>query len=179
MSNLGEKFRKEIILDLQKKLEVKNLMATPVLSKIVVNIGVKDAVSDKKLLDSAESALAQITGQKPKITKARKSIATFKLREGDSIGVMVTLREKRMYDFYEKLVNVVLPRLRDFHGVNRTSFDGRGNYSLGFSEYTVFPEIDSSKIDKIQGLEITIVTSAKNDKEGLALLELLGMPFKK
>lgn len=179
MSNLGEKFKKEILLDLQKKLGIKNLMAAPKLSKIVVNIGVKDAVSDKKLLDSAGSALAQITGQKPKITKARKSIATFKLREGDSIGIMVTLREKRMYDFYEKLVNVVLPRLRDFHGVNRTSFDGRGNYSLGFSEYTVFPEIDSSKIDKIQGLEITIVTSAKNDKEGLALLELLGMPFKK
>lgn len=142
-------------------------------------MGVKDALSDKKNIEKAIEVLGQITGQKPKITKAKKAISTFKLREGDEIGLMVTLRGKRMYDFFQKLVGVVLPRLRDFHGVPTKSFDGRGNYSLGFAESLVFPEIDPGKIDKIQGLEITIVTTAKDDKEGFALLKSLGMPFSK
>lgn len=179
MNSLDEKFRKDISKKLKEELGTKNIMAVPKLSKIVVNVGVKDALTDKKRVEVVAQALGQITGQKPKITKARISIASFKVREGDKIGVMVTLRGKRMYDFFEKITNVVLPRLRDFHGISKTSFDGRGNYSLGFGEYTVFPEIDESKVDKIQGIEITIVTTAKNNEEGFKLLEALGMPFKK
>ncbi|KKQ34160.1 MAG: 50S ribosomal protein L5 [Microgenomates group bacterium GW2011_GWA2_37_6] len=179
MNNLITKFNTKIANDLKDELQVKNFLAVPKLSKIVVNIGIKDALADKKNVDNALIILSQITGQKPKITKAKKSIATFKLREGDKIGAMVTLRGKRMYDFYEKLVGIVLPRLRDFRGVSIKSFDGRGNYSLGFSEAIVFPEIDPSKIEKNQGIEITIVTTAKDDKQGLALLKSLGMPFVK
>lgn len=179
MSNLQKKFKSEIAANLQKELNVKNPMALPKLSKIVVNIGVKDALLDKKNLEIARGALSQITGQKPKVTRAKKSIATFKLRKGDEIGLMVTLRGKRMYDFFERLVYIVFPRLKDFHGVERGNFDGKGNYSLGFSEYTVFPEIDPGKVDKVQGFEITIVTTAKNNEEGAALLGALGMPFKK
>ncbi len=174
------RFNTKIALDLQKELEIKNSLATPKLKKIVVNIGVKDALADKKNVENAVNIITQITGQKPKVTAAKKSIATFKLREGDKIGAAVTLRGKRMYDFYEKLVGIVLPRLRDFRGVSVKSFDGRGNYSLGFSEPIVFPEIDPSKLDKAQqGLEITIVTSAKTNEEGMALLRSLGMPFQK
>jgi len=150
MNNLITKFNTKIANDLKDELQVKNFLAVPKLSKIVVNIGIKDALADKKNVDNALIILSQITGQKPKITKAKKSIATFKLREGDKIGAMVTLRGKRMYDFYEKLVGIVLPRLRDFRGVSIKSFDGRGNYSLGFSEAIVFPEIDPSKIEKNQ-----------------------------
>jgi len=179
MNKLQEKFQKEVSLELMKKLSIVNLMAVPKLSKIMVNMGVKDALSDKKNIEKGALVLAQITGQKAKVTAAKKAIAGFKLREGDKIGLVVTLRGKRMYDFFEKLVVVVLPRLKDFHGVLRESFDRKGNYSLGFSEFTVFPEIDSGKIDKIQGLEVTIVTTAKDDKEGMALLEALGMPFQK
>lgn len=179
MSSLENKFKKEITKELAQRLSIKNVNAVPKLSKIVVNMGVRDAVLDKKNIERAVSTLTQITGQKPKINKAKKSIATFKLREGDQIGAMVTLRGKRMYDFYEKLVRIVLPRIRDFHGVERDNFDGRGNYSLGFPESNVFAEIDPSKIERIQGLEVAIVTTAKNDKEAEALLELLGMPFKK
>lgn len=182
MDNIQDKFKKEIIFDLQKKLGVKNIMAVPKLKKIVVNVGVKDAIADRKNVEKVGLVLAQITGQKPKVTKAKKSISTFKLREGQEIGLATTLRGRRMYDFLEKLVTIVLPRLRDFHGVRRTSFDGKGNYTLGFSEYTVFPEINPGKIDSAmarQGLEVCIVTTAKNNKEGLMLLEALGMPFAK
>lgn len=177
--NLKDRHNKEILPKLQKELGIKNLMAVPRLSKIVVNMGIKDALSDKKNIERAEVVLAQITGQKPMAKAARKSIATFKLRKGDKIGMMVTLRGKRMYDFFKKIVDIVLPRLKDFHGVKKTSFDGHGNYTLGFSEFSVFPEIDLGKIDKIQGLEVGIVTTANNDKEGYALLEALGMPFRK
>ncbi len=179
MNNLITKFNTKIANDLKDELQVKNFLAVPKLSKIVVNIGIKDALADKKNVDNALIILSQITGQKPKITKAKKSIATFKLREGDKIGAMVTLRGKRMYDFYEKLVGIVLPRLRDFRGVSIKSFDGRGNYSLGFSEANVFPEIDPSKIEKNQGIEITIVTTARSNKEAEVLLRALGMPFSK
>lgn len=163
--------------ELRKNLNIKNPMATPKISKIVVNMGVKDAVADKKNLGLASGVLSQITGQKPKVVKAKKSIATFKLRKGEEIAVMVTLRGKRMYDFFDKVVSIVLPRLRDFHGVRYDSFDGKGNYTLGFTEYTVFPEIDSGKVEKVQGFEVCIVTTAKNDKEGIALLTAYGMPF--
>ena len=167
------------MVDLQKKLNIENPMAVPRLLKIVVNIGVKDAISDKKNIEKAGAVLSQITGQKAKVTKAKKAIAGFKLREGDEIGAMVTLRGKRMYYFFEKLVSIVLPRLRDFHGVARESFDGYGNYTLGLAEYAVFPEVDPTKIDKVQGVEVTIVTTARNNKEGMALLEAFGMPFRK
>ena len=177
MSNLQARFKKEIIQNLQKNLGIKNPMGVPRLEKIVVNIGVKDATQDKKNMEKASLILAQITGQKPKVTSAKKAISAFRLRIGDQIGLVVTLRDKRMYDFFEKLVTIVLPRLRDFHGVKKESFDGRGNYTLGFVESTVFPEIDPGKFDKIQGLEITIVTSAKDNKVGFELLKELGMPF--
>ncbi|HZJ18242.1 MAG TPA: 50S ribosomal protein L5 [Patescibacteria group bacterium] len=179
MMNLQQRFIKETAINLKKELGIKNFMAVPVLSKIVINMGVKDALLDKKNIEKASEILAQIAGQKAKVMKAKKSISSFKLREGDKIGLSVTLRGKRMYDFFEKLTSVVLPRLRDFHGVRTTSFDKHGNYTLGFVESAVFPEIDPSKVDKIQGLEITIVTTAKDDKEGLTLLKALGMPFVK
>lgn len=174
MINLEEKQKQ-----LKEKLGIKNIHAVPRISKIVINMGVKDALSDKKNIEKAQTILSRISGQKPKVTKAKKAISTFKLRQGDEIGLVVTLRRKRMYDFYEKLVNIVLPRLRDFRGVPKTSFDGRGNYTLGFTESTVFPEIDPATIDRAQGLEIVIVTTAKDNKEGLALLENFGMPFQK
>lgn len=179
MENLQVHYQNTIAKDLQQKLHIKNPMATPRLLKVVVNMGVKDAVSDKKNIERAEKALTQITGQKPKITRAKKSIATFKLREGEPIGVMVTLRGKRMYAFIHKLITVVLPRIKDFHGIKRTSFDGRGNYAIGFSEYTMFPEIDPASVERMQGLEIVITTTASSDDDGLALLEGLGMPFQK
>lgn len=179
MNTLREKFTKEIAKDMQQKLELKNHMAVPSLSRIVVNMGVKDAVTDSKKVEQMAPVLAQITGQKPKTTKAKKSIASFKLREGQTIGLMVTLRGDRMYDFFQKIVSVVLPRLRDFHGVSKKCFDGKGSYSLGFSEYSVFPEIDPGKVDRIQGLQVTIVTTAKDDKQGELLLQALGMPFQK
>jgi len=182
MSDLRKKFKEEIIPKLSKELGIKDRQAIPSLVKIVVNIGVRNVLTDKKNLEIASAALAQITGQKPKVTASRKSIATFKLREGDKIGLVVTLRGNRMYNFYEKLVNIVLPRLRDFHGVKRQSLDQAGNYTLGFTELSVFPEIDVGKIDTAligQGLEITIVTNAKDREKGYALLSALGMPFKK
>lgn len=177
--SLEEKYKTEIISKLKNELKIKNPMQVPKLLKIVVNLGVKDALSDKKNLEKSALALSLITGQKPKTTKAKKSIASFKLREGDQIGLMVTLRGKRMYEFLEKIINVVLPRLKDFHGISKESFDNRGNYTLGFFEYSVFPEIDLGKFEKIQGLETTIVSSSKNKEEGHALLKELGMPFKK
>jgi len=179
MENLQTRFKKTIAKDLQQKLGIKNPMATPRLIKVVVNMGVKDAIADKKNIERAAGALGQLTGQKPRIAKAKKSVAAFKLREGDPIGVAVTMRGKRMYDFYEKLISIVLPRLKDFHGISRRSFDGRGNYTLGFPEYAVFPEIDQASVEKMQGLEVVIVTSATTDEQALALLEILGTPFQK
>ncbi len=156
-----------------------NVMAKPRLVKIVLNVGVKEALEDKKVLDVVSADLAAIAGQKPAIRKAKKSIANFKLREGQPVGVMVTLRKEKMRSFLQKLVTIVLPRVRDFHGVPISGFDGNGNYTLGLREHIVFPEIDYGKIDKIRGLEISIVTTAKNDEDGLAFLKELGMPFVK
>ena len=170
---------KEKQKELREKLGIKNVMATPRVEKIVVSMAVVDALKDKKNIDRSSEVLTQIAGQKAKITKAKKSIATFKLREGDPIGVMVTLRGDRMHNFLEKLINVSLPRVRDFRGVSRKGFDKKGNYNLGFSEFIVFPEIDPGKIDRVQGLQVTIVTSAKTDHDAMALLESLGMPFMK
>lgn len=174
-----EQFIQTMNKDLQKKLDTKNVMAVPKLTRIVVNMGVKDASSDKKNMERALKILATVTGQKPKTTKAKKSIAGFKLRQGEPIGAMVTLRGKRMYLFFDKLVSIVLPRIKDFRGVKRTSFDDQGNYSLGFAEYSVFPEIDPGSVEKIQGLEVVMVTTAQNKEQGTALLEALGMPFTK
>jgi large subunit ribosomal protein L5 len=179
MSTLQDKFTTEIAKALQTQLGVKNVNAVPSLKKIVVNMGVKDALADKSNIEKAAVLMGQITGQKAKVMTAKKAISAFKLREGDKVALMVTLRGKRMYDFYQKLVTIVFPRFRDFHGVRKESFDGHGNYTLGFAECTVFPEIDASKVDKIQGLEISIVTTAKDNNQGLELLKALGMPFVK
>lgn len=179
MSDFNKNFQDKIVPELQKELGIKNKMATPKLKKIVINIGLKEALTDKKILEIVSRQLMEITGQKPQITKAKKSISAFKLRAGDKIGLMVTLRGLRMTDFFEKLVKIVLPRVRDFGGVSKKAFDGCGNYSLGLREQIDFPEVDPASIDKIRGLEITIVTTAKNDREGFALLEKLGMPFEK
>jgi large subunit ribosomal protein L5 len=179
MADLKKLYLTETKPKLQKDLNIKNPMAVPQMSKIIVNIGVRNAVGDKKGVPAVSDILGQITGQKPKVTKAKKSIAQFKLRQGDKIGVAVTMRGKRMYDFYDKLVNVVLPRIKDFHGVKKDSFDPKGNYTLGIIEYSVFPEIDTGKIDRIQGLEISIVTTARTKEEGQALLTAMGMPFQK
>lgn len=179
MENIQEQYKKTLAKDIQTKLGLKNVMATPKITKIVLNMGIRDAVADKKNIERATKALTQIGGQKPKTTRAKKSIASFKLRQGDAIGVAVTLRDKRMYAFFEKLVSIVLPRLKDFRGVPRKSFDGRGNYTLGFSEYSVFPEIDPASVERIQGMEVVITTSARTNEEGLVLLETMGMPFEK
>jgi large subunit ribosomal protein L5 len=178
-TGLKEKYQKEIAPKLAQELGLKNPLAAPKMEKIVVNIGLSEAMDDKKVLETASRSLAVITGQKPKVAKARQSIAGFKLRAGQPIGLMVTLRGQRMYDFFEKLVKVVLPRLRDFQGVSLKSFDGQGNFSLGIPEQIVFPEIDYSKVDKVRGLEVTIVTNAQTDEKAEKLLKLLGMPFEK
>lgn len=179
MNYVQEKYQKEVAKKLQEQLGITNVMAVPHLVKIVVNMGVRNAVADKKNMEVATQVMEQITGQKPKVTVAKKSISSFKLREGDKIGLAVTLRGTRMYDFYGKLVDVVLPRLKDFRGVSKTSFDKQGNYTLGITEYSVFPEIDPGKIDRVQGLQITVVTSATNKEAALELLQALGMPFVK
>jgi large subunit ribosomal protein L5 len=176
---LKEKYLTEVVPQLKTTLGYTNVMQLPELEKIVLNIGLGEAIQDSKALEAAEKDLSTISGQRPIITKAKKSIAPFKLRTGMPIGMMVTLRGKRMYDFFDKLVNIVLPRFRDFRGVSRDSFDGRGNYSLGIKEQIVFPEIDYDKIDKVRGFEVTIVTTAKNDDEARTLLELMGMPFRR
>lgn len=178
-NNLQQRFTKEISATLKEKLGIKNPMALPRLVKIVVNMGVKDAVGDKKLIEKMSGALAIVTGQKPKVTRAKKSIASFKLREGDAIGLVVTLRGKRMYAFFDRLVAIVLPRIKDFRGVKRTSFDKQGNYTLGFHEYSTFPEIDPASVERLQGMEMVIVTTGKSKDESFALLEALGMPFAK
>ncbi len=176
--NLKETYEKEMIPELKSSIGYQNIMQIPRLEKIVLNIGLGEAIKNVKLLDSAVADLALIAGQKPVITKARKSIAAFKLREGMPIGCMVTLRREKMYDFLEKLINIALPRVRDFRGISGKAFDGKGNYTLGIKEHIIFPEIDYDRIDSIKGLNITIVTTAKTDKEGNALLKLFGMPFK-
>jgi len=178
-SRLKEKYITEVVPQLKAKLGFDNIMQLPKLEKIVVSIGLGEAIQNPKALEAAEGDLAMISGQHPVITRAKKSIASFKLRTGMPIGMMVTLRGQRMYAFYDKLVNVVLPRLRDFRGVSIDSFDGQGNYNLGVKEQIVFPEIDYDRIDKIRGLQVTIVTTARKDAEASSLLELLGMPFKK
>jgi large subunit ribosomal protein L5 len=177
-SRLREKFHKDIAPALQKELELKNPMAVPRLHKIVVNMGVGEATQNAKILDPAVAELGQITGQKPVVTKAKKSIAAFKVREGMPIGAMVTLRGDRAYEFLDRLINVVLPRVRDFRGVSTKSFDGRGNYTLGLRDQLIFPEIDYAKVDKLKGMNVTIVTTAKNDNEARALLRSFGMPFR-
>jgi large subunit ribosomal protein L5 len=176
---LKERYRDEVAPALFKSLNLENIMELPRIEKIVVNIGVGEALDNARALDAAVEDLTKITGQKPVITKARKSIANFKLREGRSIGIKVTLRGERMWAFYDRLVNIALPRVRDFRGVSPNSFDGRGNYTLGLREQLVFPEIDYDQIDKLRGMEITIVTSARTDEEGRQLLDMLGMPFRK
>jgi len=176
---LKKRYNDEIVKKLEKDLDIKNPMAVPHLVKIVVNMGVKDAASDKKIIEKMSGALGQVTGQKAKPTKARLAIAGFKIRQGDTIGLMVTLRGKRMYEFYDRLVKIVLPRLKDFRGVPRGSFDGKGNYTLGFHEYSTFPEIDPASVDRLQGMEMVFVTSATDNRQGFALLEALGMPFAK
>ena len=179
MSRLKEKYAKEIVPQLMGEFGYKNVMQVPKLRKIVLNIGLGEATQNPKALEAAENDLAAISGQHPVITRAKKSIASFKLRAGMPIGMMVTLRGRRMYDFFDKLVNVVLARIRDFQGVSRDSFDGEGNYTLGIKEQIVFPEIDYDKVDKLRGLEVTIVTTAASDEEGRSLLESLGMPFRR
>lgn len=174
----GEFYEKEVRAALMRQFKYKSVMQVPKIEKIVVNVGLGEAIQNVKALDAAAQDIAAITGQKPVITKAKKSIASFKLREGMSIGCMVTLRRERMYEFLHKLVFVVLPRVRDFKGVSPKSFDGRGNYTLGLKEQIIFPEIDYDKVDKVRGMNITIGTTAKTDEEGFELLKLMGMPFR-
>jgi large subunit ribosomal protein L5 len=178
MAVLREKYDKEVAPQLQEKFQYRSPMQLPRISKVIVNMGLGEAIQNIKILDSATAELAQISGQKPVITKARQSIAAFKLRKGMPIGCMVTLRGDRMYEFFDKLVNVALPRVRDFRGISPKAFDGRGNYTLGIKEQIIFPEIDYDKIDKIKGMNITIVTTARTDDEARTLLALMGMPFK-
>ena len=178
MEKLREQYEKEVIPALMKKFEYKSVMQVPKLDKIVINIGLGDTKDNPKSLENAINDLSIITGQKPVITKARKSIAAFKLREGANIGCKVTLRSDKMYDFAYKLFNVALPRVRDFRGVSNNSFDGRGNYSMGIKEQLIFPEIEYDKVDKIRGMDIIFATTAKTDEEAKELLKLMGMPFK-
>ena len=179
MSRLMERYQNEVVKSLMEKFNYSSKMQAPKIEKIVLNIGVGDAVSNSKLLDEAVNELTLISGQKPVITRAKKSIAGFKLREGAPIGCKVTLRGERMYEFLDKLVNVSLPRVRDFRGVSNNSFDGRGNYTLGVKEQLIFPEIDFDKVNKLRGMDIVFVTTAKTDEEGHELLAQLGMPFHK
>lgn len=173
-----EKYERDVVPALAKEFNFKNPMQVPKVEKIVLNIGMGEALQNAKSMDAALSDLTAIAGQKPVVTRARKSIANFKLREGQAIGAMVTLRGERMYEFLDRLITVALPRIRDFRGISRRSFDGRGNYSIGLREQIVFPEIDYDKVDKLRGLEIAIVTSARTDNEGYALLKQFGMPFR-
>jgi large subunit ribosomal protein L5 len=178
-TRLREQYRSTVAPTLMKEFEYHNVMQVPRLHKIVVNVGIGEATQNAKALDNAVNDIAQITGQKPIVTRAKKSIAAFRVRTGMPVGVTVTLRGERMYEFLDRLINAALPRLRDFRGVSTRSFDGRGNYTLGLREQLLFPEIDYDKIDKIRGLEVTIVTSARTDQEARRLLELFGMPFQR
>lgn len=179
MNRLKEKYQNEIVPALVEKFNYSSVMAVPKVEKIVINMGVGDAVSNAKALDKAVEELTQITGQKPLITKAKKSIAGFKLREGMPIGAKVTLRGERMYEFLDKLVSVSLPRVRDFRGISKKAFDGRGNYTLGVKEQLIFPEIDYDKVDRVRGMDIVVVTTANTDEEARELLTQIGMPFQK
>ena len=177
MDRLQEKYAKEVAPELTKKFGYKNVMQLPKLEKVIINMGIGEAATNSKALDAAVSDLALIAGQKPIVTRAKKSIATWRIRQGMAIGAKVTLRGTRMYQFLDKFINVALPRVRDFHGVSAKAFDGRGNYSVGLKEQLIFPEIDYDKIDKVRGMNVVIVTTAKTDEEAKALLSLLGMPF--
>jgi large subunit ribosomal protein L5 len=179
MARLQQIYREKIVPELKQSLQLKNTMQVPRILKITVNMGVGEAVADKKVMDAATADLAKITGQKPAITKAKKSVATFKVRDGQAIGCKVTLRGARMYEFLDRLVNIAIPRIRDFRGISTRSFDGRGNYSLGVKEQIIFPEIQYDQIDQIRGMDITISTSAGDDKHGRALLEAFNFPFRK
>ena len=179
MIRLKEQYKSSVTPELTKRFSYANVMKVPTLSKIVINMGVKEAPTDAKILDAVMKDLAVIAGQRPNMRRARKSIASFKIREGMPVGCAVTLRGKRMWDFYDRLVNVAIPRIRDFRGVPTRSFDGHGNYTLGIDEQIVFPEIDYDKVAKVQGMDVVIVTTAVNDEEAYALLELLGMPFRR
>jgi large subunit ribosomal protein L5 len=178
MARLKEFYWQQVVPSLRKELECANIMQVPRLTKIVVNMGLGEAVQNAKILETGVSELTQITGQKPIVTRAHKSIANFKLREGVPIGCAVTLRGERMYEFFDRLVNVALPRVRDFRGVSENAFDGRGNYSLGIREHTIFPEINLDKVEQVKGFTVSMVTTAKTDVEGRALLRALGMPFR-
>lgn len=178
MSSLKKSYEEKIVPELIETFKYKNIMQVPKLVKVVLNMGLGEAIHNIKLIDSAVEELRMIAGQQPVVTRAKKSIAAFKLREGMPIGCRVTLRRERMYDFFSKLVNIALPRVRDFRGISGKAFDGNGNYSLGIREHIIFPEIDYDKIDKIKGLNISVVTTAETDDEGKALLRLLGMPFR-
>jgi large subunit ribosomal protein L5 len=178
MARMQDLYKKDIVPKLREKFGYRNVMQVPRLSKVIVNMGLGDAIENNKVIDAAAEEIGVITGQKPVVTKARKSIANFKLREGVPIGVMVTLRRDRMYHFLDKLIAIALPRVRDFKGVSPKGFDGRGNYTLGVREQIIFPEVNYDKIDKIRGMNVTIVTTARTDEEGLELLKLLGMPFR-
>lgn len=177
MPDLKRRYREEVVPALMREFEYKNIMQVPRIEKVVINVGVGEALDNPKALDATVNDIQTIVGQKPVITRARKSIAGFKLREGRAIGVKVTLRGERMWSFLDRLINVALPRRRDFRGVPRDAFDGRGNYTLGLREQLIFPEIEYDKIDKLRGMEVSIVTTAKTDEEGRRLLQLLGMPF--
>ena len=178
MARLKEHYSKTVVPEMMKKFQYKNVMEVPRLDKIILNMGVGEAIQNIKILDGAVQELAMISGQKPVITKAKKSIATFKLRKGMPIGCTVTLRKERMYEFYDRLVNVALPRIRDFRGIPPNSFDGRGNFAMGVREQFIFPEIEYDKIEKVKGLNIVVVTTAKTDDEARHLLSLMGMPFR-
>ena len=178
MARLKDYYNKKVVPALKKEFQYKNIMEVPALKKIVINMGVGEAIENIKVLDSAVNELTLIVGQRPVITKAKKSIAGFKLREGMSIGCMVTVRRDMMFEFFDRLVNVALPRVRDFRGLSSKAFDGRGNYALGIKEHIIFPEINYDKIDKMKGMNIVIVTTAKSDEEGRSLLKNLGMPFR-
>lgn len=178
MARLKEKYKKEIAPALAKEFGIENPMAIPKIEKVVVNMGIGEAIANSKILDTAVEELKAVTGQKPVITKAKKSIAAFKLRQGMSIGTMVTLRGERMYEFLDRLISVALPRVRDFRGISGKAFDGRGNYTLGVREQLIFPEIDFNKVDKTRGMNISIVTTAQTDEQARALLKALGMPFR-
>jgi large subunit ribosomal protein L5 len=179
MARLAERYRAEVVPALTKEFGYRSVMAVPRVTKIVVNMGVGEAIQDAKLLDQAADELATITGQKPSITRARKSIANFKLRAGMAIGCRVTIRGRRMYEFLDRLVNLALPRVRDFRGVSPRAFDGRGNYTLGIRDQLIFPEVNYAKVQKVKGMNVCVVTTAKTDEEGRALLAHLGMPFRK
>ncbi|MEG0507483.1 MAG: 50S ribosomal protein L5 [Longicatena sp.] len=179
MNRLSEKYTEVVVPNMMKKFGYKSVMEVPTVEKIVINMGIGEAIANPKVLDEAVAELAQITGQAPVVTKAKKSIANFKLREGMPIGCKVTLRKEKLYDFLDKLMNISLPRVRDFRGVSASAFDGRGNYTLGVKEQLIFPEINYDKVNKVRGMDIVIVTTAKTNEEGKALLEELGMPFKK